>query len=54
MADSKYRVSSPEGAVWSGAEEGEEITRDLDDEQELALLAAGWLEKSSGAKKASS
>jgi hypothetical protein len=40
-----YKVASEEGAQRYGAEVGEEVELDLEDEQETALLAAGWLEE---------
>jgi transcription elongation GreA/GreB family factor len=53
MAKRKYTVSSPEGAAFTGAEEGEEVTLELDEERETALVAAGWLEHDKKAKEAS-
>lgn len=45
MAKHKYEVTSPEGAEFAGAAVGDEVTLELGDEQETALLAAGWLVK---------
>jgi transcription elongation GreA/GreB family factor len=39
-----YKVASPEGAARYGAEEGEQVELDLPDEEETAVVAAGWLE----------
>lgn len=44
MAKHTYRVASPEGAAYSGAEEGDKVEMDLDAETEQAVVAAGWLE----------
>lgn len=48
-----YIVASPEGAERYGVEVGEEVELDLEERQEGALLAAGWLEESKkkGGKK---
>ena len=40
-----YIVSSEEGARYAGAPVGDEVELDLDKDQEIALVAAGWLEK---------
>jgi hypothetical protein len=42
---SSYKVLSPEGAERYATEIGEIVTADLSAEEELALVAAGWLEK---------
>jgi len=52
MAKRKYKVTSPEGSAYAGVEEGEEVTLELDDERELALIAAGWLEHAQKPKEA--
>jgi hypothetical protein len=39
-----YTIASPEGAQRYGAEEGEQVELDLPDEEETAVVAAGWLE----------
>lgn len=48
MASKRYALASPEGVAWAGSQyaEGDVIEVDLSDEQELALVAAGWLEHS--------
>jgi hypothetical protein len=43
LATHKYRVASEEGAQRYGAEVGETVELDIKDE-ELAVIAAGWLE----------
>jgi hypothetical protein len=45
MAAKTYLVASPEGAAYTNAEEGSEVSLELSDSDELALLAAGWLEE---------
>lgn len=42
----RYRIGAPEGAEWIGSEAvvGDEVELDLQEEQERALIAAGWLE----------
>lgn len=49
---SKYRVASQAGAEWLSTPEkevavGDEVELTLDDEQERAVIAAGWLEPAS-------
>jgi hypothetical protein len=39
-----YKVASDEGALRYGAEKGEQVELDLSDEEETAVVAAGWLE----------
>lgn len=53
MAKKKYTVGSPEGAQFAGigVAVGDEVHMELPDEQELALLAAGWLEEPKKAGK---
>jgi hypothetical protein len=50
MAKKTYTVASPEGAQRYGAEEGEEVELDLPDEEETAVVAAGWLEPAAAGK----
>lgn len=57
MAKNSYRVTSPEGAAWASAPGsvvavGDSIEKELDDEKEQALLAAGWLEPNKDKGKA--
>jgi hypothetical protein len=44
MAKKTYTVASPEGAARYASEEGEQVELDLTDEEETAVVAAGWLE----------
>lgn len=44
MAKNSYKVVSPEGAAYTGVEEGELVELDLEPAQERAVVAAGWLE----------
>jgi hypothetical protein len=47
-----YTVASPEGAQRYGVEVGETVELDLEDGDELALTAAGWLEPVKKTKEA--
>lgn len=57
MAKKRYTVSSPEAVDYLRrdhgieAEEGSEVSLDLEEEPETALVAAGWLEHAQRAKK---
>lgn len=39
-----YKVTSEEGTARYGADVGETVTLDLEDGEETAVVAAGWLE----------
>jgi len=58
MATKKFRVSSPEGAAWTGnalereVEEQETVELELSEDAERALIAAGWLEHETTKSKA--
>lgn len=45
MTKTTYKIMSDEGAQRYGAEIGETVTLDIKDE-ELAVIAAGWIEHS--------
>jgi hypothetical protein len=47
-----YTIASPEGAVRYAAELGQEVELKLDDHEEQAVVAAGWLEPAKKAKEA--
>jgi hypothetical protein len=47
-----YTIASAEGAERYGAEEGEAVELDLEPGEELAVVAAGWLEPEATTKKA--
>ena len=44
MAKKSYLAASEEGAAYAQVEVGETVELDLDEGEELALVAAGWLE----------
>lgn len=44
MSKTAYKITSEEGAERYGAEVGETVNLDLTKDQELAVVAAGWLE----------
>jgi hypothetical protein len=44
MPKSSYTIASAEGAERYGVELGESVELDLDEGEELAVVAAGWLE----------
>ena len=46
-----YKVASEEGAQRYGAELGDEVELELDEGEELAVTAAGWLEKTKKKEK---
>jgi hypothetical protein len=46
-----YIIASEEGAQRYGAELGESVDLDLDPAEELAVVAAGWLEPTTKPKK---
>jgi hypothetical protein len=52
MASKSYVVASQEGAVYAGVEEvGAEVELEISEDEELALVAAGWLEPATKQKK---
>lgn len=51
MAKKHYTVASEEGARHCSVEVGEDVHLDLEPDQELALVAAGWIEPASTTKK---
>lgn len=46
-----YKVTSEEGAQRYGAEVGAVVELDLDPNEKLAVVAAGWLERTTDKKK---
>lgn len=52
MAKKNYMVAAPEAAVRYGAEEGTVIELTLDEGDEVALVAAGWLTPEKKTKEA--
>lgn len=46
-----YTIASEEGAQRYGAELGQEVELELDEGEELAVTAAGWLEKTKKKEK---
>ena len=45
MAKTTYKIASEEGANRYGGEVGDEVELDLPADEELPVLAAGWLEE---------
>lgn len=50
----RYKIASEEGAQRYQAELGEVVELDLDQYEELAVVAAGWLEHDKQSKEAKS
>lgn len=45
-----YKIASPEGAERYGHEIGETVELDIPKDEELAVIAAGWLEPADSPK----
>jgi hypothetical protein len=52
MAKHSYKITSQEGADRYKAELGDTAELDINDEEKLAVIAAGWLEHVTAAKPA--
>jgi hypothetical protein len=46
-----YKIASEEGAQRYAGELGQEVELELDEDQERAVIAAGWVEPAEKAKK---
>lgn len=44
MSKTSYKITSEDGAAHYGAENGETVTLDISKDEELAVIAAGWIE----------